>query len=141
MVEAARERFRGVGGVEFAMHDLMEPLGRGQGRFDVVLSALAIHHLPDERKRTLFAEIFDILEPGGAFFNLDCVASPTAELHSLSQAAFGFDERNQDPSDQPASLRSQLDWLRDAGFTQVDCHWKWLELSLFGGMKPALGRA
>jgi hypothetical protein len=34
-----------------------------------------------------------------------------------------------------------LDWLREAGFTQVDCYWKWLELSLFGGMKSALVRA
>lgn len=128
MVESARERFRGVDGVEFAVHDLMEPLGQELGQFDVVLSALAIHHLSDERKRTLFVEIFGLLKPGGAFFNFDCVASPTPELHSLSQAALGFDERNQDPSDQPASLRSQLDWLREAGFTQVGCHWKWLEL-------------
>lgn len=122
MVEAAQERFRGTDGVEFAVHDLMEPLGQEWGQFDVVLSALAIHHLPHERKCTLFAEIFGLLKPGGAFFNLDCVAAPTPELHSLSQAAFGFDQRDQDRSDQPAPLRSQLDWLHEAGFIHVDCY-------------------
>ena len=51
-------------------------------------------------------------------------------------AAFGFDARMQDPSDQPARLEDQLSWLRTAGFTNVDCFWKWLELSLVGGTKP-----
>lgn len=139
MVEAARKRFSGVDGVEFAVHDLMEPLGDELGQFDVVVSALAIHHLPDDRKRSLFAEVFGLLDGGGVFFNLDCVASPTAELHALSQAAFGFDERDEDPSDQPAPLDAQLDWLSEVGFSQVDCYWKWLELSLFGGKTPALG--
>lgn len=33
----------------------------------------------------------------GVFYDLDVVAAPTAELHSLSQAALGFDARQQDP--------------------------------------------
>ena len=100
------------------------------------VSALAIHHLPDERKRELFAEVFALLAPGGAFYDLDVVAAPTAELHAISQAAFGFDEHQQDPSDQPARLEDQLVWLREAGFSDADCHWKWLELGLVGGSKP-----
>jgi hypothetical protein len=32
-------------------------------------------------------------------------------------------------------LEDQLSWLRDAGFRNVDCFWKWLELSLVGGTK------
>ncbi len=64
------------------------------------------------------------------------VAAPTAGLHALSQAAFGFDARQQDPSDQPAHLEDQLLWLREAGFADIDCHWKWLELALVGGAKP-----
>jgi SAM-dependent methyltransferase len=118
-----------------SVHDLTQPLPCALGQFDVVVSALAIHHLPDERKKTLFAEIFDLLKQDGVFYNLDVVATPTAELHSLSQTAFGFDARVQDPSDQPARLEDQLSWLLSAGFTNVDCFWKWLELSLVGGTK------
>jgi SAM-dependent methyltransferase len=135
MVDAARDRFSGVDRVEFAAHDLMEPLPDGIGRFDLVVSALAIHHLPDERKRELCVEVFDLLRPGGAFYNLDCVASPSPSLHDLSQKALGFDQREADPSDQLAPLADQLGWLREAGFDQVDCHWKWLELALFGGVR------
>jgi SAM-dependent methyltransferase len=114
----------------------MHPLPDDLGQFDVVVSALAIHHLPDERKRELFTEVFDRLQPNGVFYDLDVVASPTVELHAISQAALGFDGRQQDASDQPAHLDDQLSWLHEAGFRNVDCFWKWLELSLVGGTKP-----
>ncbi len=136
LVDAARQRFGDADEVRFEAHDLMQPLPRALGQFDVVVSALAIHHLPDERKRGLFSEVFELLRPNGAFYDLDVVAAPTAELHALSQTAFGFDGRQQDPSDQPARLEDQLSWLGEAGFGDVDCFWKWLELSLVGGMKP-----
>ncbi len=135
LVEAARQRFEGSEGVRLEVHDLMQPLPGDLGKFDVVVSALSIHHLPDERKRELFAEAFEHLRPNGAFYDLDVVAAPTAELHALSQAAFGFDSRQQDPSDQPARLEDELLWLREAGFADVDCHWKWLELALVGGTR------
>ena len=137
LVETARQRFDSAAEVRIQVCDLMQPLPDDLGHLDVVVSALAIHHLPDERKRELFAEVFDLLQPNGVFYNLDVVASPTAELHAISQAAFGFDERQQDHSDQPAHLEDQLSWLHEAGFKHVDCFWKWLELSLVGGTKPA----
>jgi tRNA (cmo5U34)-methyltransferase len=64
LVDAARQRFDGTGDVCIETHDLMQPLPEGLGQFDVVISALAIHHLPDQRKRGLFAEAFDLLLPG-----------------------------------------------------------------------------
>jgi tRNA (cmo5U34)-methyltransferase len=48
-------------------HDLMQQLPKTLGQFDVVVSALAIHHLPDERRRGLFSEIFELLRPDGVF--------------------------------------------------------------------------
>jgi SAM-dependent methyltransferase len=135
MLAAAQERFATTG-VRLEVHDLMRPLPESLGRFDVVVSALAIHHLPDSRKRALFAEVFALLTEGGVFFDLDCVLSASPELHALSQVAFGLDERGEDPSDQPASLNDQLMWLRETGFEDVDCFWKWMELSLVGGRRP-----
>src|SRR5262249_42542879 len=136
LIEAAEQRLAGAEGASLEVHDLMQPLPPDLGRFDAVISALAIHHLPDGRKRELFAEVFELLLPGGSFYDLDVVAAPTPELPALSQAASGFDDRQRAPPDQPARLEDQLDWLREAGFGDVDCHWKWLELALVGGKRP-----
>jgi hypothetical protein len=85
----------------------------------------------------LFNEVFELLEGGGRFYDFDCVASRSSELHALSQRALGFDARNEDPSDQPARLYDQLEWLTTAGFQHVECHWKWMELALVGGRKSS----
>ena len=133
MLAAASDRFRGDPRVEVIEHDLDEPLP-GLGIFDVVVSSFAIHHCTDERKRSLYAEIFALLEPGGVFYNLEHVASSTPALHERFLRA--IDTTAEDPSNKLAPVELQLDWLRRIGFADVDCHWKWLELALFGGIKP-----
>jgi SAM-dependent methyltransferase len=127
MLDRAIERFVEHPLILVREHDLADPL-TGLPRVDAVVSALAIHHLPDKRKRTLFREIYALLSPGGTFINLDLVASPMPELHERFRQAIGRDQ--DDPTDHLAGLCEQLGWLRDAGFEQADCRFKWLELAL-----------
>jgi SAM-dependent methyltransferase len=135
MLGAARERFVGEERVELVEHDLAEPLP-SLGRFDAVVSSFAIHHLEHERKRSLYGEAFDLLEPGGAFVNFEHVASPTRQLHLAFFAAIDEPIENEDPSDRLLDVETQLGWLRELGFDDVDCHWKWLEMALLAGVKP-----
>ena len=135
MLREARRRFADEESVEIVEHDLNHPLP-GKGSFDAVVSSIAIHHLANERNRTLYAEIFDLLEPGGVFLNLERVASPTPNLRRRFHAAMGHDHDPEDPSDRLLDLETQLFWLREIGFADVDCFWKWLELALLGGVKP-----
>lgn len=129
MLERAQRRFAANPLIELRQRDLSESLVAARGAFDAIVSALAIHHLPDERKRSLFSEIRALLKAEGVFANLELVVSPTPELHDRFRQAIGRPE--DDPSDRLAGLEEQLEWLREAGFSQVDCRFKWMELTLF----------
>jgi SAM-dependent methyltransferase len=135
MLEAATKRFAGDERIELVEHDLDEPLP-ALGPFDAIVSSMAIHHLEHERKRSLSREVFELLEPGGVFANFEHVASPTDRLHRAFFAAIGEPLENEDPSDRLIDVESQLQWLRAAGFDDVDCYWKWLEMALLIGVKP-----
>ncbi len=130
MLDRAAARFADQAAVKLEAHDLRDPLPSGDP-FDAVVSGLAIHHLEDERKRDLFAEVHDLLVPGGVFANLDLVEAPTPELHERFRREIGRPE--DDPADRFAPLCDQLDWLRAAGFADGDCHFKWLQLTLVVG--------
>lgn len=135
MLDELHRRFAGDRGVRVVAHDFDRPLP-DLGRFDAVISSFAIHHVRHERKRALYAEIFRALSPGGIFANLEHVDSPTRELHAAFLKAIGWED--EDPSNKLLDLETQMGWLREIGFTDVDCHWKWRELALFGGVKPTL---
>ncbi len=136
MLAASRKRFAGDERVEIVEHDLDGPLPP-LGRFDAVVSSMAIHHLEHERKRSLYGEAFDLLEPGGIFANFEHVASPTHRLHLAFFEAIDEPIENEDPSDRLLDVETQLGWLRELGFEDVDCYWKWLEMALLIGVKPA----
>ena len=134
MLSAARERFAGEGRVELVEHDLGAPLP-DLGCFDAVVSSFAIHHLEHERKRSLYAEAFEALEPGGLFVNFEHVASPTPRLHRAFFEAIGEPIEHEDPSDRTLDVETQLRWLGEIGFVDVDCYWKWREMALLVGMR------
>ena len=131
MIAKARERFADRP-VEVLERDLAEPLPPEWGRFDAVVSSFAIHHLQHPRKRELYAEIHGLLVPGGVFCNLEHVASPTAALHARFIRALG----SEDETNVLLDVETQLRWLRELGFDDVDCRWKWLELALLAGVRP-----
>jgi tRNA (cmo5U34)-methyltransferase len=160
MLERARERLRPFGERATVLEaDMGSPEWHRAvaGPFDAVVSGFAIHHLPHERKRALYAEIFDLLNDGGAFINCEHVASATPGVErladeSMSQHLFeGRRQRGEDVKledvlhdyltrpDRSANIlapvEEQCNWLRDLGFRDVDCYWKLFELAVFGGFR------
>jgi tRNA (cmo5U34)-methyltransferase len=135
MLELVRNRFAGDTSITIIEHNMDHPLP-ALGAFDVVLSSFAIHHLIHERKRALYAEIFGLLVPGGIFCNFEHVASPTSRLHEAFLGCLNVTAADEDPSNKLLDMETQLRWLREIGFTDVDCHWKWRELALLSGRRP-----
>jgi tRNA (cmo5U34)-methyltransferase len=135
MLEVLRDAYRADSKTSIVEHDLSTPLPE-LGKFDAVVSSFAIHHVTHERKRNLYREIFDVINPGGVFLNLEHVASATPRLHEGFLAQLDLTAETEDPSNKLLDLEIQLGWFREIGFTDVDCHWKWRELALMAGTNP-----
>jgi tRNA (cmo5U34)-methyltransferase len=92
--------------VLFDVQRLEDPLP--EGPFDLVVSALAVHHLDGPGKRDLFARVAGVLVPGGRFVLGDVVVpeDPTDAVTPID-----------DDYDQPSTLNDQLRWLADAALT------------------------
>jgi SAM-dependent methyltransferase len=160
MLQAARDRFAHAAVEVRVVHgDLLGgewiPEVRHPAGYDLVISRFAIHHLPDGRKRTLYAETFELLRPGGMFVNIEHVKSPNAQyqqafeqtliegIHALAADAQTIEEterafRNRQDAETNilAPVEDQCDWLRGIGYVDVDCSFKALELAVFGGRRP-----
>ena len=134
MLDAARKYFASDSDVEVIEHNLSNPLP-DMGQFDAVISSFVIHHLAHERKRSLYQEIYDMLNSGGIFCNLEHVASVSLKQHIHFFKAIGHAIETEDKSDKLLSTEEQLKWLKEIGFVDVDCYWKWLELALLIGYK------
>jgi ubiquinone/menaquinone biosynthesis C-methylase UbiE len=159
MLEQARERLKRFGDRAVTVEgDLSTPawLQGVTGPFDAVLSGLAIHHLTHERKRQLYREIFELLSQNGLFLNCEHVASPARRLEAmfeemmtdhlylrrrergdevtLEQVRHDYLTRPDRAANILASVEEQCQWLRQIGFRDVDCFWKYFELAIFGGI-------
>jgi len=161
MLAAARENLRSlpqatIGRGDFSTPQWLEGVSSHRP-FDIVISGFAIHHQPDERKREIYSELFDLLSPGGVFLNLEHVASLTKAGEGLFDDFFvdhlyGFHQKRnpsstrakvaQSYADRPdkkenvlAQVDAQCRWLREIGFSDVDCFFKIFEFALFGGRK------
>jgi tRNA (cmo5U34)-methyltransferase len=134
MLERLSQRFGSTGRVQIVAHDLGHPLPP-LGIFDVVVSSFAIHHVEHERKRQLYQEVWNALSTGGVFCNLEHVASASEYGHARFLEAMGMTSADEDPSNKFLDVPTQLIWLREIGFVDVDCYWKWRELALLVGRK------
>jgi tRNA (cmo5U34)-methyltransferase len=104
MLVAARSTLPGDR-VDLRVGAIEDPLP--EGPFDLVASALCVHHLTGSEKADLFARVFSALRPGGRFVLADVVV-PVDPSQAITPLTPGFDR--------PSPLSDQLRWLAEAGF-------------------------
>jgi tRNA (cmo5U34)-methyltransferase len=120
---------------------------------DAIVTSMCVHHLTDERKQGLFAEIFEHLVPGGWYFNFDPVSPPDEAVEQVWQRVSDRENpeaahrrHDRTPEEQARwenhvryiiPLEQQLAYLRSAGFASVDVFWKKLQNVIYGGYRSA----
>ncbi len=104
---------------------LEEPLP--DGAFDLVASALAVHHLAPAEKRRLFRRIRDALAPGGRFVLADVIVAVNPADRTI-ELTLGFDR--------PETLSDLIVWLAEIGF-EVSVVWTRQDLAVLVARIPA----
>ena len=127
---------------------------------DLVVSSLCLHHLNDAKKQYLYKAVADRLSSQGALLVADVIepmssaargiAADTWDRSAREQAeAIGRPDlfrtfvetgwnhfRTPDPADRPSALLHHLVWLKQAGFSAVECVWLFAGHAVFGGFHP-----
>ena len=147
MLERARARFE-LAGPRFRFEVSDYGVDRIQEKYDAIVSALSIHHLSDEQKRSLFKRIHGALNDDGVFVNAEQFRCATPERHKFHHERWltrvrelGADDRDLAAAlermkfDRAATLEDQLEWMREAGFRDIDCAYKNLIFAVYCGLK------
>jgi ubiquinone/menaquinone biosynthesis C-methylase UbiE len=160
MLQRARERFAKNDDVKFVQADfnIADWTAKlSDEKFDAVVSGFAIHHSEDEQKRRVYEQIFQLLAPGSVFVNIEHVASATpfgerlwdrawteydvayrranGEQIEFDAALAEFLAGDQRAANRLTPVETQLQWLREIGFADVDCYCKYLELAVLAGYR------
>lgn len=157
MLVKAGERLQDYKDTVYIRASFQEIMSRDiiRDRYDFIMSSLAIHHLTTNEKQMFFKNIYSHLRSGGHFLNIDVILPPTDTLENwylqlwnewmeerkgllgIDRDLFNDITRRYKEYDEnkPDSLEFQLNALRDIGFTEVDCYYKYGVFAVYGGRK------
>jgi len=115
--------------------------------YDVIFAGLVLQHTNDEGRRTFFRRAINRMNPGGILLSRDIVRGATQrlteeyerlwKLYMRAQGEDGTSWYNKfQAKDQPSRVEDQMKWMIEAGFSDVGCHWRYLNFAITGGRKP-----
>ncbi len=146
MIDMARTGFADNENINYIVGDYIDyDFG---GDFDAVISAMSVHHLADADKKRLFSKIYNSLRPGGIFVNAEQVAGGTPDIESYYRKEWeetvrrsGIPEeeiaawKERLKLDRESTVEWQINRLKDAGFKDADCAYKFYKFAVIFGVK------
>jgi len=146
MLDVAKDRFKANPNITYITNDYT--IYKFDKKYDVIISSLSIHHLTGDEKKQLFHNIYSSLNENGVFINADQVLGGTPNLESLYKRDWKYKVENSGLSkeeilsgyeraklDKMSTLEDQINWLKDAGFLDVDCVYKYFNFVVLFGRK------
>jgi len=152
MLDAARNRFQGLidrGVVDIRGVDLRHAYP--PCRASLTLSILTLQFTPIEYRQRIVADIYRHTVPGGAVIMVEKVLGDSAAINTaMVDVYYGMKGEHGYSQEQierkrlslegvlvPVTARWNVELLRGAGFTEVDCFWRWMNFASWIGLKPA----
>jgi ubiquinone/menaquinone biosynthesis C-methylase UbiE len=149
MLEVARERFDGLSNFEFMEADYAENIPAKN--YDLICSALSIHHLENEDKIKLYKDVFRKLDTGGCFINLDQFMGASGEINKLydqwwhnyiNQSGITAEEKaawnERKKLDRENTIKETMELLRESGFKDVECVYSFMKFGVIIAIKGAV---
>lgn len=146
MLNVARKRFESTDNVSYGMLDYSKALPDAD--FDVIISALSIHHLDDAAKAELFGRVCDKLPVGGLFVNYDQFCAGQPEMNEwfdgywenqLMNSGLTANDielwKERRKLDRECSVEQECEMLRQNGFNTVKCVYSFQKFSVIVAVK------
>ncbi|HRX15730.1 MAG TPA: methyltransferase domain-containing protein [Spirochaetota bacterium] len=146
MIDVAKERFSGMNNFRYIISDYSKELPDGE--FDLIASALSIHHLTEEDKINLYNNIYKKLNKNGVFINLDQFNAQSETLNShynswwykyIENSGVRNDERDlwlkRRELDRENSVAKTIDMLNKAGFDDAECIYSYMKFGVVLAIK------
>ena len=157
MLSKAKERLQDFPYISYIISSFQDILRNGQldSKYHFIVSSQAIHHLSRDEKSKFYEIIYSYLHTNSFFMNIDVTIAPSDPLEQwymklwqewmdIEKTALGIEgdpfmdvisRYKEAEENRPDTLESQLNVLKDIGFRNVDCYYKYGIFTVFGGMK------
>ena len=146
MLDVARKRFADLPNFSYDVFDYTKVFP--EFKYDLIASALSIHHLHDEDKAKLYVKIYHALEEGGYFINLDQVRPVSESMNQLyegwwadyiKQGNLSAEEitglKTRRALDREDTIAGSISKLKNAGFKIAECFYSYMKFSVIIAVK------
>lgn len=146
MIDIARQRFKNMDNFSFVISDYSKELPSNQ--YDLITSALSIHHLENDSKSVLYSNIYNNLPDNGCFINLDQFNASSDLLNNyynqywydyIGQSAIIEKERDlwlqRRELDRENTIEESVILLKQLGFKHVECIYSYMKFGVILAIK------
>jgi tRNA (cmo5U34)-methyltransferase len=116
------------------------------GNYDIVLAGLTLQHMTWGQRKDFYRLIHNILTPKGSFILNDIIIDEDWDIRKQQYDNWKkfIKSNGEDPQywfekhmhkDYPVTLEDHIQWLKDAGFSKVECHWRYYNFAITSANK------
>jgi tRNA (cmo5U34)-methyltransferase len=145
-MEVAKKRFQGLPNFNYIIADYSKDIPRGN--FDLISSALSIHHLSEDKKFNLYKKIFEKLPSHGYFVNFDQFNGNSKLMtdsynnwrfeHIKNSGISGYEKNSwteRRKIDKENSIEETIKMLKEVGFKTVECIYRYMKFGVILAIK------